>query len=167
MCKTEQDCTLLETIKSLYDQKYRRIRMLHKNPPCTQQLDWPFEQGWMRDNSPNVGINKPSEACNVLDRLPPFKYAYKPVGKIKSPADARTSLSEGGSCHMGRAAAWAPAMATVTSASRCKKIHSNYTHVVARCTDPATNKFEDYEMKKEKSAAPTWCALISPLICVL
>ncbi len=40
--------------------------------------------------------------CNVLDRLPPFQYRYMPSGKVVKPADGRTSLSEGGACHMGR-----------------------------------------------------------------
>lgn len=155
------NCTLLETIRSLYDQKYRRVRLLHRGVPCTQQLDWPFEPGWMRDSSPNAGINKAEDACNVLDRLPPFQYAYKPVGTIKKPADGKTSLDEGGSCHMGRAAGWDPKMVSaVTATSLCKKIHSNYTHVVARCTN-VDKTYTDYEMRKEKSAAPTWYSWLS------
>lgn len=137
------DCSLLETIRSLYDQRYRRIRLLSRGgSSCGQQLDWPFEAGWMRDKSPNGGRNRPSDACNVLDRLPPFRYAYKPVGKVGKPVDKRTSLDEGGSCHMGRAAGWNPGMSAVTSSYACKRIHSNYTHVVARCTNPSTNKYQ-------------------------
>lgn len=149
------DCSLLETIRSLYDQKPRRIRLLQKNASCTQQLDWPFEEGWMRDGSPNGGINDPAQPCNVLDRLPPFQYRYRPVGEIKPSSDGKTSLDEGGSCHMGRAAGLHPRFSTVTTASACRKIHSNYTHVVARCTN-TDGTYEDLEMRKEMSAAPTW-----------
>ena len=74
-----KDCTLLETIRSLYDQKLRNIRLLSTST-CTQQLDWPFEPGVMRDGMPNTGVNGTANAaqqsCNVLDRLPPFKYRY-------------------------------------------------------------------------------------------
>jgi hypothetical protein len=52
---------------------------------CTQQLDWPFVGGEMRDGSTSqprygegVGRQLPTESeggtCNVLDRLPPFQY---------------------------------------------------------------------------------------------
>lgn len=159
------NCTLLETIRSLYDQRYRSITLLQKkNATCMQQLDWPFEAGMMRDSSIHAGRNDPNEACNVLNRLPPFQYAYKPVGTInKKPAadgKKKTSLDEGGSCHMGRAAGWHPRMtsATVTAVSECRKIYSNYTHVVARCkmVSAGSNVFQDYEMRREMSAAPTW-----------
>lgn len=161
------NCSLLETIRSLYDQKYRRIRLLLQRnsstaaaAACKQQLDWPFEPGWMRDGSPNAGRNRDTDACNVLDRLPPFMYAYKPAGKVRKPADGRTTLDEGGSCHMGRAAGVLPSMVTgnarVTAVNECRKIYSNYTHVVARCKDPVTKMFTDYEMRKELSAAPDW-----------
>ena len=71
-----KDCGLLETIRSLFDQQYRPIRVLlpAQQKPCLQQLDWPFEAGMMRDTSIASGINDASQACNVLDRLPPFKY---------------------------------------------------------------------------------------------
>ena len=49
---------------------------------CTQQLDWPFVGGAMRDGSFSedrfTSQQVPTEArdktCNVLDRLPPFQY---------------------------------------------------------------------------------------------
>jgi hypothetical protein len=37
----------------------------------------------------------------------------------------------------------------------CRKIHSNYSHVVVRCTENQ-NTFRDYELRKEKSTAPDW-----------
>jgi hypothetical protein len=46
--------------------------------------------------------------CTVLDRLPPFQYRYMPVGKGTQPTDGKTSLSKGGSCHMGRGALLPP-----------------------------------------------------------
>ena len=40
----------------------------------------------------------------------------------------------------------------------CRKIYSNYTHVVARCffSASSSNGYQDYEMQKEMSAAPDW-----------
>ncbi len=72
-----KECTLLETIRSMYDQKHRPIRILRNpstSPVCMQQLDWPFEAGFMRDGMPNLGMNDRSKQCSVLERLPPFKY---------------------------------------------------------------------------------------------
>jgi hypothetical protein len=60
---------------------------------------------------------------------------YKASGKIQKDAAGKTSLSEGGSCHMGRAAKL-PARkqgSPVLNTRLCRKIHSNHTHVVARC----------------------------------
>lgn len=82
---SNRDCTLLETIRSMYDAKFRTTRLLTQNDQvCTQQLDWPFTGGLMRDMTESVprytqGQN-PTEAatqtCNVLDRLPPFQYRW-------------------------------------------------------------------------------------------
>lgn len=73
---TNRECTLLETIRSLYDRKLRPVRILGGQAACNQQLDWPFEAGIMRDGMLNVGVNSSinNPACNVLNRLPPFKY---------------------------------------------------------------------------------------------
>lgn len=44
-------CTLADVISSLYDQKYRLPRMLSPSS-CKMQLDWPYEEGTMRDGMP-------------------------------------------------------------------------------------------------------------------
>lgn len=151
------DCTLLETIRSLYDQKFRVAKVLTtaSSDMCLQQLDWPFEPGIMRDGTFNKARNDPAKACNVMDRLPLFQYRYRPVGKVHAPADSsKTSLSQGGSCHMGRAVHVPPPVSTATT-QICRKIHTNFTHVVVRCAG-AQNTYTDYELPKEKSAAPDW-----------
>lgn len=137
-----RDCTLLETVRSMYDGKFRTVNLLTVNDPvCTRQLDWPFAGGVMRDlmmspsrySSQQVPTDAATGACNVLDRLPPFQYRYMPVGKVVKPSDGRTSLSEGGSCHMGRPARLPMTQGTVINTRICRKIYSNYTHIVARC----------------------------------
>lgn len=150
----DSSCTLLETIRSLYDQKFRTAQVLTTaSNVCKDQLDWPFEQGVMRDRSIYGGRNSASEQCNTLDRLPLFQYRYVPAGTVKKPADAKTSLDQGGVCHMGRAVNVDSKM--VASTQVCRKIYSNYTHIVARCSGNQ-NTFTDYELKKERSAAPDW-----------
>ncbi len=83
-------------------------------------------------------------------------FRYKPVGKIFKPSDSTTSLSAegGGACHMGRAARMPN---SIIDTQLCRKIYSNYTHVVARCFfSTGSTGFIDYEMQKELSAAPDW-----------
>jgi hypothetical protein len=155
-------CTLLETIRSMYDAKFRTIQLLTKNDRiCTRQLDWPFVGGTMRDGSrspPRYGAAQvPTttnpETCNVIDRLPPFQYRYRPVGRIHKHADGKTSLDEGGACHMGRP----PRVTSSVKTHLCNKIYSNHTHVVARCFEYAgSTAFEDVVMQREMSAAPDW-----------
>ena len=44
---------------------------------------------------------------------------------------------------------------TITQSNVCRKVHANYTHVVARCKYPNATTY-DLEMKKEMSKAPDW-----------
>ena len=139
---TGKECTLLDTIRSMYDEKFRTTQLLTQDDQvCTQQLDWPFVGGRLRDrmevpsrySSPaQVPTETAGNTCNVLDRLPPFQYRYRASGRVAKPADGKTSLSEGGSCHMGRAARL-PSNAASLNTRLCRKIHTNHTHIVARC----------------------------------
>ena len=62
---------------------------------------------------------------------------------------------------MGRAARLPTAGRTVAAAAvdtkLCRRIYSNFTHVVARCFDSTGSmQYTDLEMKREMSAAPDW-----------
>lgn len=157
-------CSLLDTVRSMYDSKFRTTKLLtQSNSVCTQQLDWPFAGGLMRDlmtsQSRYDGQNATETAagtCNVFDRLPPFQYRYAPAGKVAKPPDGKTSLSEGGACHMGRPPRL-PKRAMRVDTHLCRKIHTNHTHIVARCFGASGSMtYTDYEMQRELSAAPDW-----------
>jgi hypothetical protein len=170
----QSPCTLLSTVRSMYDRKFRTSTLLTSNDNvCTRQLDWPFVGGDMRDGSVSnprynngAGIQLPTDpakgTCNVLDRLPPFQYRYMPSGKVFVPitqGSRLTSLSEGGACHMGRAARLPPTpLRSSVQTATCRKIHSNHTHVVARCFSATQSGsgpgYTDLEMVREMSAAP-------------
>lgn len=78
------------------------------------------------------------------------------MGRIAKPPDGKTSLSEGGACHMGRAARL-PQSGAVVNTRLCRKIYSNFTHVVARCFESTGSvAYTDLEMEREMSAAPDW-----------
>ena len=84
-----------------------------------------------------------------------------PVGKISKSADGKTSHSEGGACHMGRAAQFprnqGAAAQPVVRTELCRRIYTNHTHVVARCfASTGSLTFVDYELKREMSSAPDW-----------
>lgn len=83
-------------------------------------------------------------------------FRYKPVGQIATPRDARTTLDEGGNCHMGRGTELHPTIVkTVFQSNVCRKVHSNFTYTVVRCKHPNGTAY-DLEMKKEMSKAPDW-----------
>jgi hypothetical protein len=65
---------------------------------CSNQMDWPFPGGALRDKSTYRG-NLGSVTCGILDRLPPFKYRY--VNTKRTTPSAKTTLDQGGVCHMG------------------------------------------------------------------
>ncbi len=155
----------------MYDRRFRTVKLLTQTDPvCTQQLDWPFIGGKMRDGSVSlprydgqqqeqqqVPTESETNTCNVLDRLPMFQYCYQPVGSITKPPDGKTSLSPGGACHMGRAARLPTSNVTITSMSLCRKIYTNHTHIVARCFESTGSiHYRDIEMEREMSAAPDW-----------
>lgn len=156
------NCTLKETIMSLYDKRYRRAELLldtgdpvlarrgQARTVCTDQLDFPFEGGVMRDGMRHTGRNDRTRDCSVIDRLPPFMYRYSPDGKI-SPTQ-ETTLDQGGSCHMGPLARLDYQQSFDTRF--CRTINTNYSHIVARCERPGG--FDDIEMPRERSSAPTW-----------
>ena len=101
---------------------------------------------------PALSSGRPRTSCDA-----PCMCRYMPNGKIKRPDDARTSLSEGGNCHMGRGASYDSSMVESMQTMTCRKIHTNYTHVVVRCKDYYGNRQQtDLEMRREKSVAPDW-----------
>jgi hypothetical protein len=177
---SKKECTLLETISSMYDRRFRTVKLLTQTDPvCTQQLDWPFIGGKMQDGSVSlpryyhsgqpqqqqqqrqeqVPTESETNTCNVLDRLPVFQYRYQPVGSITKPPNSKTSLSAGGACHMGRAARLPSSNSnvTITSMLLCRKIYTNHTHIVARCfKSTGSIHYRDVEMEREMSAAPDW-----------
>ena len=80
---TNGTCSLLDTVRSMYDGKFRETRLLTRNDRvCTKQLDWPFFGGRMRDTMVSPGrysagqtsTEDDTDTCNVFDRLPPFQY---------------------------------------------------------------------------------------------
>ena len=72
---------------------------LQQGQQCSEQLDWPYAGGKLRDGS---SINQRwtlSTSCGVLDRLPTFQYRYKDSQVIQP--TTKTTLDRGGVCHTG------------------------------------------------------------------
>ena len=66
---------------------------------CTEQLDWPYAGGVLRDGSTIAQRWNTTAPCAILDRLPTFQYRYKNLQRTFS--STRTTLDKGGVCHMG------------------------------------------------------------------
>ena len=144
-------CSLRETIYSLYDQQYRSATNLDGAATCAQQLDWPFEAGETRDGMPFDSKNA-GDQCNVVNRLPAFRYRYRPNGVIRD-VSKKTSLDEGGSCHMARPARLDP---IITDTQKCRTVEKNHTHIIARCDFGGATGEQNVTMQREMSQAPTW-----------
>ena len=67
--------------------------------PCTEQLDWPYAGGTLRDEATFPRRWTRLISCGVLDRLPAFKYRYRNIKRITR--STKTTLDKGGVCHMG------------------------------------------------------------------
>ena len=66
---------------------------------CTEQLDWPYAGGQLRDGSSVPQRWNMSAPCGIIDRLPGFRYRYKNLQKLAP--SSKTTLDKGGVCHMG------------------------------------------------------------------
>lgn len=149
-------CGLLATIDSASGGEERPSVSLD-GAACGRQLDWPFVHGELRDGMEagdrHKGSGQQEASCDVLDRLPLFKHAYRTVGVAANPS-GRTTLDEGGSCHMGRAAGRPPA-ATVLVES-CTVVERNATHVRAKCKPRSGGVgWTEVAMARKRSVAPT------------
>lgn len=108
----------ISTVAALWDGTPRLATVLQNS--CTQQLDWPYTGGVMRDGSwlaPNITV------CPVLDRLPPFRWRY--VNSRTTTAASTTTFST--DCHMGRAARGQ------LPTYNCTVVAKNDTAVVVSC----------------------------------
>jgi hypothetical protein len=65
---------------------------------CSQQVDWPYQGGTLRDESTIVERYQPP-SCGLLNRLPVFQYRYWNSGATIP--SAATTLDRGGVCSMG------------------------------------------------------------------
>jgi len=73
--------------------------VLPQTPKCTEQLDWPYAGGTLRDGSTLNQRWSTTVPCGVLDRLPVFQYRYKDSRTTRP--TTKTTLDKGGVCHMG------------------------------------------------------------------
>jgi hypothetical protein len=174
-CKTLNSTTLcgvVDTIKSLYDQNLRDLLIVQQvRTSCQAQLDWPYEAGTLRDGTvvharDTSGRYIDSQSsCDVMDRLPPFRYVYRPNGNITSPLT--TSLHKGGACHMGTAPMFTTIPSKTTSAApgltytyatgSCTKIEETHTNITVSCDyDKGVTAPDIVVMQKTLAKAPQW-----------
>lgn len=128
-----EECSLLQVARSVWDQSYHNYSLATAQK-CMQQVDWPYTPMHGRDGSYTPsGV---TAKCAVLDRLPKFQYRIKTDASFVRSGSrttlSRTTLSKGGVCHMGRAAAFV--------GKSCWKIDDLPDANIMRClNDPAVN----------------------------
>lgn len=122
-------CGLDSVIRSLIDEQERPVVTLDQQK-CIEQTDWPFVAGALRDGS-SIDLRTAATPCNIMDRLPVFKYSYRSVNITKNPS-GKTTLDSGGVCHMGRAVNRIVDPSGKAIASRCRTIGRNSTHVTGK-----------------------------------
>ena len=138
------------TAASLWDATYRLSYTAQTT--CTQQLDWPYTGGVMRDGSwlqPNI------TACPALDRLPPFRWRYW------NSAVTTVSSQPTPDCTMGRAARGQ------LPTANCTVVAKNSTAVVVSCggvnttlgrpLEPAT-RLSTTNRTRQCDPLPTWAS---------
>ena len=76
---------------------------------CTEQLDWPYAGGKLRDGATFNQRWATKTPCGIMDRLPVFQYRY--TNTQTTIPSTKTTLDKGGVCHMGWPAVTAGPMA--------------------------------------------------------
>jgi hypothetical protein len=154
-----QQCSIEDTIKSLYDNVLRKSHTLTASTSqCIDQIDWPYEGGKMRDGTVMGarradGTQYPTpDVCDITDRLPPFWYRYMPNGTITQPGS--TSLHKGGACHMGVA----PEIPKnfVYKKGICRKFNETRFEMTVICHPRDGTTPETLTLSKTLSKAPDW-----------
>ena len=125
-----KSCGFMDTVNSLFDQRWRESAVLDKQP-CTHQMDWPYTGGKLRDGT-TIDHTVDAE-CGLLSRLPPYRYRYAPVPWLAANRVTPSTLHEHGDCHTGR-------LPDVTGEqlSGCELVHRNASHLVLECQGNAT-----------------------------
>jgi hypothetical protein len=157
-CVREQheSCGVRDTVKSLWDETLRKVEHLKLSTSCSEQFDWPYFGGTMRDGTVSVGF-APQTAqgtCDVTDRLPVFKYRYVSNGTITS--QSKTSLHKGGACHMGTAPTYIPTEPDEYITTVCRKKNETHSNITILCYPPGDYPVVEITMNKTLSKSPQW-----------
>jgi hypothetical protein len=96
---TDPPCTSCQTDLGALLGAWTPSSATKESVPCSEQLDWPYAGGQLRDGSSISQRWNRTTPCGVLDRLPVFQYRYKNTQTLQP--TTKTTLDKGGVCHMG------------------------------------------------------------------
>ncbi|EKX36144.1 hypothetical protein GUITHDRAFT_117652 [Guillardia theta CCMP2712] len=121
---SKESCSILSTVDFLSGEKWYTQQAHAGAAGCRTSTDWPHSGGMLRDGT---YLTASAQDCPVHDRLREFQLRYIPV---QVTADAgRTTLDEGGECHMGRMVS---VPSTVPLGGQCHRY--NYSHLECSVT---------------------------------
>lgn len=153
---TDLNCGYQATLSSIYDQQWRdwTVKKIPLDTKCTDQLDWPYENGTMRDSTTKRVGQK--STCDVTDRLPKFKFRYVNSGMVQK--HVKNSLDQGGACHMGIPGAWEGLgdQYRFTSSQLCTKANETDENITVVCLEGEDPTL--YTLQKQTIQAPEWAA---------
>jgi hypothetical protein len=119
-----ESCSILTTVDFLSGEKWYTHQAHTGEEGCRASIDWPHSGGTLRDGTP---LTASSQDCPVHDRLREFQLRYIPVDVTKDAG--KTTLDEGGECHMGRMVS---VPSTVPLGGHCHRY--NYSHLECSLT---------------------------------
>jgi len=126
-------CNLQNTVDFLFGDVWK-IKSHYTSNTCQDSLDWPSRGGTLRDGSvlpDNLGTT--TSDCNINERLRRYEVRYNTIPFSASrTAEGKTTLDEGGVCHMG---VLPMIPSTVPVGARCAR-HNSTT---LKCIDSSTS----------------------------
>lgn len=125
ICSCGQDmqscltCDLQETADFLFGQSWK-AKVHKQGSKCEDSLDWPSRGGTLRDGS-ELPAQSVTSSCDINDRLRQYEMRYVTIPfSEQRTAEGKTTLDQGGACHMGRLA---KIPSSVPLGSRCSRFN--------------------------------------------
>lgn len=161
--RDEHNCSLYKTVQAVrgaewgWSHSFRPRNRQNEFKTCGVQVDWPFVEGYLRDNSTVGHVDVDSKVwaeasdvekrrCHVLDRVSDFAYTF--VSKRELRKSGFTTLARG-VCHTGRV------QKRHNSQSRCVRSVKGELNSTIRCVDNTGGYVERKKSKNPVESANT------------
>ena len=144
-------CGLLDTMRVLLESTATVLAPVDEDDNG-DLADWPAAGGVLRDGSTLQGKN--TEGHTVLNRLPRFnfKYGQNEIPVTEGPF-GKTTLSDGGDCHMGFGVSTRAETVDLTS-QKCQLVEKTRSGMRFRCAGAPEGHWSETPLPREASKQP-------------